>query len=259
MQAASENYLRYLEEPDSWALGRFVLPISRLDEFAESAALQGEMEPVHLSGLAGSSLASDWNTIAEFHKKHPRLLVDTIEIKSVVTPSEIPEQMTAYVEVPIDIDPRPVIEALAERGLRAKVRTGGITPDAFPTSADIARFLVACQRSSVPFKATAGLHHPLRGERPLTYESNSPSGTMHGFLNVFLAAAFFTNGATIGELLTLLEETSLQEFRFEEESVQWRDQVITIEELARAREFVVSFGSCSFEEPLSDLRQLGLL
>jgi len=34
----------------------------------------------------------------------------------------------------------------------------------------------------VPFKATAGLHHPLRCIHPLTHEPNSPAAAMHGFL-----------------------------------------------------------------------------
>src|SRR5262245_27937410 len=72
----------------------------------------------------------------------------------------------------------------------AKIRTGGLKPDAIPAIADVAAFIVACADRRLPFKATAGLHHPVRAPYPLTYESNAPRAVMHGFLNVFLAAAF---------------------------------------------------------------------
>ena len=77
---------------------------------------------------------------------------------------------------------------VAAMGVRAKIRTGGGTAEAFPSCADLAHFLQACATANVPFKATAGLHHPVRSMRPLTAGAESPSAMMHGFVNVFLAA-----------------------------------------------------------------------
>ena len=85
---------------------------------------------------------------------------------------------------------QPRLAVLSAAGARAKVRTGGVTEGAFPASHALARFIQSCADAGVPFKATAGLHHPLRGEYRLTYEPGSPHGMMFGFLNVFLAAAF---------------------------------------------------------------------
>ncbi len=106
----------------------------------------------------------------------------------------------------------------------------------------------------VPFKVTAGLHHPLRCIRPLTYEPNAPAGTMNGFLNVFIAAALPQFAEKI------LVEENPRAFAFDDGGAWWRDRRITIDELTRMRKHVaISFGSCSFEEPLADLREIGWL
>ena len=74
------------------------------------------------------------------------------------------------------------------------------------TPADVARFIAACAAAGVAWKATAGLHHPVRAEQALTYEPASPRAVMHGFLNVFAAAAFARAGATLAELEAVLRE-----------------------------------------------------
>ena len=84
---------------------------------------------------------------------------------------------------------RGLIAAMAGTGAHAKIRTGGVTPEAFPQATSVARFIHACAMADVGFKATAGLHHPVRGEFNLTYEPACPRGVMYGFLNVFMAAA----------------------------------------------------------------------
>src|SRR5207249_4476257 len=70
------------------------------------------------------------------------------------------------------------IEALAGGNSGFKLRTGGVTADAFPSGGQIARALVASGRCKVPIKFTAGLHHPVRLFHP------SVNTKMHGFLNV---------------------------------------------------------------------------
>ena len=100
------------------------------------------------------------------------------------------------------------LAAVRRLGGRAKVRTGGVTRDAFPTTSDLIRFLRRCVRAGLPFKATAGLHHPLRAEYRLTYAPDSPAGVMFGFLNLFLATAFLRAGMEETEAARLLEERS---------------------------------------------------
>jgi hypothetical protein len=145
-------------------------------------------------------------------------------------------------------------------GAFAKVRTGGLTADAIPSPEAIADFLQSAVRLRLPFKATAGLHHPIRSLRPLTYASDSPSGVMHGFLNVFTAAAFAWLDAGRDLLIQLLTEEAPSNFDFDDHELRWRGHRLTTKQIQNARRyFAHSFGSCSFEEPISDLRDLGFL
>ena len=157
-------------------------------------------------------------------------------------------------------DPRQWLESVKHAGVRAKVRTGGTAADAFPTAAQLARFIVRCAELGVPFKATAGLHHPLRGEQKLTYAADSPSATMFGFVNVFLAGAFARAGMDERTIARLLEERDAAAITFGDDAVRWRRHAIMLDELRDARaSFALAFGSCSFREPIDDLHRLALL
>jgi hypothetical protein len=112
----------------------------------------------------------------------------------------------------------------------------------------------------VPLKATAGLHHPLRSVHRFTYQPESPSGIMHGFINIFLTAAFLWAGMEPEVAVQLLKEQSAQAFHFDLDEVGWREHWLSRDEIAAARRsFAISFGSCSFTEPIDDLRSLHLL
>lgn len=157
-----------------------------------------------------------------------------------------------YCEVPVrDLD------RVKQAGCFAKLRTGGLTPEAIPGVGDMAAFLAACADRRLPFKATAGLHHPVRAAHPLTYAADAPRGVMHGFLNVFLAAAFAWHGDR--DLEPVLAETDPAAFRFDE-GAHWRDRSLAAVQVREARrDFAHSFGSCSFAEPIQGLEALGLL
>lgn len=267
MPAAVEAYARHAAGDARAMLGRFVLPIGRLDEFAAAldalpTALAPRADaPWRLSVLAGAVDATA--LAAQQARLAPRVAIDTIEAKA-----ESPDQVgalaealgaayTVFVEIPVREDPAPLVKALAAHGLRAKVRTGGVSAEAFPTPAEVLRFLRRCHAAGVPFKATAGLHHPLRGEFALTYAPDAPRGTMHGFLNVFLAAALLRAGATDDVLAALLEERDAAAFTATADGLWWRGTPIPAPALAAARAgFAGSFGSCSFDEPTRELLQL---
>jgi hypothetical protein len=137
---------------------------------------------------------------------------------------------------------------------------GGETADKFPAPENMVEFIRLCAAANVAFKATAGLHHPLRSVHRFSYQPDSPSGVMHGFVNVFLAAAFLRAGMETKLALQLLEEQSADAFHFDADGVGWREHRLGRREIAAARRsFAVSFGSCSFTEPIDDLKSLRLL
>lgn len=265
MPAAVENYARYVTGSDKWALGRFVLPASRLTEF------EREWRRVNGASCRLSVLLADerdLDAVLAFGALYRGdIIVDCVE-KKCASPAAVasyakalPRDMIGFAELSLDDnDLDHLLAATAEAGLRAKIRTGGVQADLFPPAASIARFLAMCASRRVAFKATAGLHHPVRCFRPLTYEPDSPQGTMHGFLNLFVAATLAWWGSGAPDLEAVLKEESASAFAFSEDAIRWRDRILTIVDIVTVRrEFAISFGSCSFEEPLGDLRALGLL
>ena len=271
---AATNYASYRGGPHAWALGRFVVPAARLLELEAVADTLLPRAPApgwRMAALLGADAAEELKAIGEFNCRHAAddagaATVDVVEAKA-DTPeaverllSLVPSYLQPYVEIPIGRDPAPLAVAVAKGRGRLKVRTGGVTADAFPSGGDLVRFIRAAHEAGVPFKATAGLHHPLRAEYRLTYEAESACGTMFGFLNLFLTAAFVTAGLADDAAVRLLEERDPAAIRFTSDGAEWRGRRIDIESIRRARESgVVSFGSCSFTEPIGDLQSLGLL
>jgi hypothetical protein len=271
------NYDTYSRSEWNWILGRFIVPVARLAEFEE--AFGGLPTPTlgtgftnwRLSVLLGSDPVADVARIREFNARLAssssgrRAVVESVEVK--VASSEevkrlsgiIPAELATYFDFPLSSCAES-IAAVAGCGRRAKIRTGGETVDKFPAPDNVAEFIRLCAAANVPFKPTAGLHHPLRSVRRFTYQSDSPSGIMHGFLNVFLAAAFLRVGMEAQLAVQLLDEQSADAFHFNAAGVGWRQHRLSRDEIAATRQgFAVSFGSCSFTEPIDDLKFLRLL
>lgn len=327
MDQAVDNYAQYLRSPHAWMLGRFVCPVSRLEEFRREAsrvlpkvgpppdpagaAPVGEHtgqsangsstgrpgapismthplappragvdpwdEPWRLSAIIDGDLDENLDAIFAFNHEHeqPRnglANIDAIEIKagnaaSIDSQLEIvPEEVFPFFEVPLTQgmsgeDARGFIAALAGSDAGAKIRTGGVLPEAIPTCESVIAFLVGACAADIPFKATAGLHHAVRAEHPLSYEKGCPRAVMHGFLNLFMAAALVrASRCDGGDALDALRETDPTRFRFTDESAAWRNRQVGTDELAETRDlFALSFGACSFTEPVEELRALGLI
>jgi hypothetical protein len=274
MAAAVQNYAQYHTGPDAWALGRFVVPGSLLSEFEAAAAIHCSTPrsdgPWRLSVLGGPQPALDLEAIGKFNQRHSRtggpFVADTLELKA-TSPSAIaslmamiPDGLQPYIENPIGDGLREILSIIARHGGRAKVRTGGITRESFPATTDLLRFIRACIDLGLPFKATAGLHHPLRSEYRLTYAEDSPTAPMFGFLNLFLVTGFLREGMHDSDAVRLLEESSPRAFQMDDDGISWERHRLDREALRSMRQDgMISFGSCSFTEPLSDLEALNLL
>ncbi len=274
MAASVANFDGYLRSEWNWILGRFIVPVARLGEFEAAFAGLPTLAPgIHftnwrLSALLGPDPIADVSRIREFNARMAdssfgrKVQVESVEVK-VGGPDEvtrlsgiIPAELLTYFEVPL-ASCGEGIAAVAGCGRRAKLRTGGETADKFPALESVIEFMRLCAAANVPFKATAGLHHPLRSVHRFTYQPESPSGIMHGFVNVFLAAAFLRAGMEAKVAVQVLGEQSAQAFHFDADGAGWREYRLSRNEIAAARQsFAVSFGSCSFTEPIDDLRVL---
>jgi hypothetical protein len=270
------NYHAYSQSQWSWILGRFVIPVARLDEFEgafvslPTRVSEEGSENWRLSAILGNDAESDVDRIKEFNghmarRSNAKAAVESVEVK--VSNAQdierlaaiIPPKLTTYFEIPIS-SAEECVAAVADCGRRTKIRTGGETADKIPAPEGVVKFIRRCADARVPFKATAGLHHPLRSVHRLTYQADSASGLMHGFINVFLTAAFLMAGMPADLAVQLLQEQSERAFRFDSSEITWREHRLTRDQIAATRRgFAVSFGSCSFTEPIDDLKSLSLL
>lgn len=202
---------------NAWLVGRFVARSSQLRELGDV--------PLRLTVVLDD--------------------VDTVLDDARVEAVEVPPAVAAGVDVPVDevyverpVDRLDWLEEVAALGRQAKVRCGGASS---PSVAELAAFVRRCRELRVPFKATAGLHHPVA----------APG--RHGFLNLLAAAAF-------GDEERALADEDSAAFGLGNGRFAWRGHEADAPEISRVRRDVfVSFGSCSVSEPVEDLEALGLL
>ena len=266
MPGAVAEYAAAQRGSDAWMLGRFVLPATRLPEFLEALGARPEQTGQwRLSAIVRDGSQPDRDAVNRFNAgaARPRALVDTIECKPQRLEGidwlaeEFGSSFDVYVEVAVGDEAGRWLERLGERGCRAKVRTGGLTPDAFPSPAALLTFIEAAARVKVPFKATAGLHHAVRGSYRLTYEDHAAQAPMFGYLNVILATAAIGSGAPRAVAEQILSQTDARSLSFSDAVIRWgaAEWPADVARLVRAEQ-IVSFGSCSFREPVDELHSL---
>ncbi len=287
MEQVVANYATYLERHDSSMLARLIVPVSQLAEFETSAAdvlpKAGKSKPWRMSGLVPSVDAADdaftfaISGIQQFNQRHQvsengLAIVDVVEVKTptedliVETARKMPREIKAFMEIPHDRPPAKLIETIADQnnadeGQRffAKIRTGGVKPELIPPIDQVARFISDCAEHFLGFKATAGLHHPMRDEYRLTYEADAPTGTMHGFLNVFVASCFAFAGANRKTVEEIMSCESPDRIRFDDQGLRFGTHFVSESRIKAIRKlFALSFGSCSFDEPSQELAELNL-
>jgi hypothetical protein len=136
----------------------------------------------------------------------------------------------------------------------AKIRCGGMTAELVPTPHDVAAFVFACTARRLPFKATAGLHQPIR-------HFDSRLGTeRHGFVNILMASALAEAGVDVDTVEAVVTDTNPGNFSLSVAFASWRDREVPGSALRRMRHTgFISYGSCDFEEPIEALEQYGML
>ena len=268
----------------AWMLGRFIVPASRLGELAKVHAAQPQPSPLEISAIVDASLEprlwfaslqSVLRDIAHFRRDAAVLRIESLEVplppmlharetfdapigqlRASLDQAGL-HDVAAYVELPRVAGRRELLDgamaALMRMHLAAKIRCGGTEANAFPSAGDVAAFASAAARERVAYKATAGLHHPVR------HRDEATGFIMHGFLNV-LAAATFAPDVSADQLEAIVAEEDPAAFAFDDTSLRWRDLRAGAGEVERMRMAAFrGYGSCSFSEPVEDLIALGLL
>jgi hypothetical protein len=210
------------ESPYAGVLNRFVVPAAKLGELpADRPALS-----VVLAGADDAELVAEADGVeaVELVLDGPRPRpADLVAAYRALQPLGV----ETYFELVLDESWRDsvpaAIGAIAAVGGRVKLRCGGAST---PSVEQVALVIASCREAGVPFKATAGLHHAVR------------RGKEHGFLNVLAATT-----APLGRLEAVLGE----------------EDAAALDVSEADRLLFTSFGSCSWREPVDDLRELGLL
>jgi hypothetical protein len=278
LEPALRNQSEYVRSPDTWMLGAFVLSTEQFDATKQLLSQFDAQHPLRVAALGPKTAnvdafleaLDDTDAAIRSLSRHNVDLVSMshlemflphdIDVASLEEAGSILGDLPVFWEAPPDRAEQ-TIALLAEFNSDAdsatfgyKLRTGGVTADAFPTSMQIAKALVTPATHQLPIKFTAGLHHPLREYR------QEVQTKMHGFLNVLGAAVLAAEHRwDTNQTAIMLDDENLDSFSFTDDFFAWREWRIDTKRLQYRRRFVVSFGSCSFNEPRDDLRALNLL
>ena len=289
---AADHYTRYRAHGDAWMLGRFVAPAAALADLGGVVeAEEGAPWRVSVLGAAPDEgegwLDAALRTLSAARAFEARAdgdaVCDRFEIRVPGDLATDPDRLSdallrlddayrqrggtgprAALEVPFRERPEttaPAAHAIAEVNARigrpafaVKLRCGGVTPDLVPGVERLAGALHDVIESGAPFKATAGLHHPLPGR------DDAVGARMHGFLGVFGGAILaWLHGLDRDALAEILDDADAAHWSADD-GLRWTTLSATAAEVADGRaQFALSFGSCSFDEPRDDLRALGWL
>lgn len=259
---AVAEYERARRSAAAWMLGRFVVPVALIatlesalgdgEAVAATVLVDGET-PVRSSERVRAEACEIALRLGSFEIGTMRTAVRAIHS----TMERLAPGLPLAVELPSGLSSALVAEAtdaLAESGCIAKLRCGGATAQAVPPIEEVAHFVRAASHAGIAFKATAGLHHPIR------HENEAAGFTMHGFLNV-LAAACAAPDADTATVREIVADEDASSFTLDDRGLTWRGTVLaSVSRLADVRRHrFLSVGSCSFVEPVEDLVALGFL
>ena len=258
LDAAMNEYQAARARQHAWMLGRFIIPATVLASRSGIDARLSVITDATLNELDDLRGLLEKGTKIEalevpLTNLSPDETVDAIDTLSSQVFEAGLEGLPVFVEIPRSAGSQPPMGALQSGELGAKLRCGGVTADAFPSVDEVAEFISAATSANVPFKATAGLHHPVR------HRDSATGFVMHGFLNLLGAAALAPH-VERETLNFIVAEENPAAFRFDDESFSWRDKTVNVAQLQQTRRAAfVAYGSCSFSEPVEDLIALGIL
>lgn len=269
MQEAVQRYASYQYRTDNWALARLVVPVARLGEFETAFAALATADRATarfpIAALPGPDLTADRAAIEAFNQRHEGqpVRVESLELR-VATVGDIDAAaarlgtgLELYCEVPLSADLPSMVSATRRIGARAKIRMGGVKPVDFPAPEAVLAFLASCAAERLACKATAGLHHPVRGPAPLTYEPGSARATMYGYINLILAAAVLWHRRPESEAYELLRLPDRESLKITSDGVTWAGIRLSTAEIdTTRRHFMLAIGSCSFTEPMDELAEM---
>lgn len=296
LNTSFNNFLNYQSGKNSNMLSKFICPVKLLPDLYQLFNRKTEMiQPIEISLIitGGENLEAFKNSLKSdlelrskfidetkssfkvnnFEYKIPDEIIknkDHKEISELLkfisdnTGSDHEIKLSFFAESTLEGDWKSNIEFIADAlemhnenydDTGFKLRTGGITKTAFPSSEQIAFAVGYCLKRNLEMKFTAGLHHPIR------HFDIGLDTKMHGFINVFTAGIIAKrHNISEHEMIKLLEDESAENFRFTESGFSWNGYEIENEDIHFARStFVKSYGSCSFDEPVDDLKKLNLL
>lgn len=269
LDQAFPNYIAYKQTADAWMLSRFIIPAQQLDQL--SALLDGQRVALSILGQGGAdfltTLRADMDKVKAFRQRHgDQVQTDFFEVKLPSIDKTVLEQaaqilgddMNVFYEVPVaELSMLDTMAAYNEshRPVGVKLRCGGEQAAAFPSVEAMAAFLVSCRDHGLKLKATAGLHHPVR------HFNESVQTHMHGFLNVFGAALLaHIHRLDAQAIVPILADENVSHFSFTHSYFAWQDFRIEVAAIEKLRQdALISYGSCSFDEPREDLQALHLL
>lgn len=263
LASAVSHYHRYWSGPDRWILNRFVCPVDRLTELLpllEGVDARGW--PVTVLGHSLAAFEDDLHAIERFEAAaKDRAEVQCFEVRA--QPGELrPEVLRpisdagfeeVYIELPPTEEALASLDVLVETDvIGPKLRTGGLQPDAFPTVEQLAAFLREAICLDLPYKLTAGLHEPFY------HWDESIGAWMHGFVNVFVAGCLtYCHDLARSEIETILRQEVKSAFWFSDLGMGFGELEATLHDVEVFRSLFKSFGSCSVDEPLDSLHELG--
>ena len=267
MGDAVQRFADYQRREDRWGLARLVVPVGRLGEFesALNSLAPGDRAAARfpLAALAGTDLAADRAAIQAFNQRHDGqhgVRVESLELRVGQRRryrrggQRLGGELELYCELPLAADLPSLVGATKRIGARAKIRMGGVKPVDFPAPEAVLAFLASCVAERLACKATAGLHHPVRGPAPLTYEPGSARATMYGYINLILAAAVLWHHRPESEAYELLRLPDRDALHVTPEGIEWGGIKLSAAEIETTRRhFLLAIGSCSFTEPMDEL------